>query len=221
MQQGYCDSCRRMTGFKRSLGWGTFFGSIITFGILILFIPFYPKRCVVCGNLIGNSEDSNDKHKDKLSEIGGIPSEQIRYERKCPYCAELILREAIVCKHCSRDVEPISTINIPRDNNEIEPIAYINIPRDNNEVEPIAITSIPNTNDEDINIARFIKENNPEENYHLAIYHLRRNEIRSSIACLEAAINKSSPSSKIHINASKVLNDVNRNIKLCDIELSK
>lgn len=26
--------------------------------------------------------------------------------RKCPYCAEYIKREAKVCKHCGRDVEP-------------------------------------------------------------------------------------------------------------------
>ncbi len=26
--------------------------------------------------------------------------------RKCPFCAELIKREAIVCKHCGRDVKP-------------------------------------------------------------------------------------------------------------------
>ncbi len=25
-------------------------------------------------------------------------------ERKCPFCAELILEEAIVCKHCGRDI---------------------------------------------------------------------------------------------------------------------
>lgn len=29
--------------------------------------------------------------------------------RKCPYCAEMILAEANVCKHCSRDVEPLAT----------------------------------------------------------------------------------------------------------------
>lgn len=33
-------------------------------------------------------------------------SESSRPRRKCPYCAEYILREAKVCKHCGRDVEP-------------------------------------------------------------------------------------------------------------------
>lgn len=28
-------------------------------------------------------------------------------ERKCPYCAELVKTEAIRCKHCSADLEPI------------------------------------------------------------------------------------------------------------------
>jgi uncharacterized membrane protein YdbT with pleckstrin-like domain len=31
-----------------------------------------------------------------------------RVERECPYCAERILAKARVCKHCGRDVEPVS-----------------------------------------------------------------------------------------------------------------
>jgi uncharacterized membrane protein YdbT with pleckstrin-like domain len=31
-----------------------------------------------------------------------------REERECPYCAELILARARVCKHCGRDVEPLA-----------------------------------------------------------------------------------------------------------------
>jgi len=36
---------------------------------------------------------------------GGAPSVNPREERECPYCAELILKKARVCKHCQRDVE--------------------------------------------------------------------------------------------------------------------
>jgi len=31
-----------------------------------------------------------------------------REERECPFCAELILKKARVCKHCRRDVEPVA-----------------------------------------------------------------------------------------------------------------
>jgi hypothetical protein len=31
----------------------------------------------------------------------------VRDERECPFCAELILKKARVCKHCRRDVEPV------------------------------------------------------------------------------------------------------------------
>lgn len=32
-------------------------------------------------------------------------------ERKCPYCAEIIKKEATVCKHCRKEVEPIDSTN--------------------------------------------------------------------------------------------------------------
>ncbi|GEM_PF-5131731 len=32
----------------------------------------------------------------------------VRDERECPFCAELILKKARVCKHCRRDVEPVA-----------------------------------------------------------------------------------------------------------------
>ena len=33
---------------------------------------------------------------------------EIRDERECPYCAEVILKKARVCKHCGREVEPLA-----------------------------------------------------------------------------------------------------------------
>jgi formylglycine-generating enzyme required for sulfatase activity len=33
---------------------------------------------------------------------------EVRDERECPYCAERILKKARVCKHCGRDVEPLT-----------------------------------------------------------------------------------------------------------------
>lgn len=35
------------------------------------------------------------------------PTGSGRDERECPFCAELILKKARVCKHCGRDVEPL------------------------------------------------------------------------------------------------------------------
>ncbi|HEX5411045.1 MAG TPA: hypothetical protein VFZ27_04215 [Terriglobia bacterium] len=34
---------------------------------------------------------------------------EIRDERECPHCAERILRKARVCKHCGREVGPLSS----------------------------------------------------------------------------------------------------------------
>ncbi|MGD0231533.1 MAG: hypothetical protein ABSC19_14450 [Syntrophorhabdales bacterium] len=45
----HCQNCGKRTGHKRALGFGTFFMVIITCGFWILAIPWYPKRCSVCG----------------------------------------------------------------------------------------------------------------------------------------------------------------------------
>lgn len=39
-----CPNCGKLTGFKRSLGFGTFFMVLLTFGFWLLAIPFYPLR---------------------------------------------------------------------------------------------------------------------------------------------------------------------------------
>ncbi|HJQ40068.1 MAG TPA: hypothetical protein VKB93_23225 [Thermoanaerobaculia bacterium] len=46
--------------------------------------------------------------KKKQVAAAAAPAPGGREERECPYCAELILKKARVCKHCGRDVEPYS-----------------------------------------------------------------------------------------------------------------
>ena len=32
--------------------------------------------------------------------------------RKCPYCAELVKTEALICKHCQKDLPPLPAVSI-------------------------------------------------------------------------------------------------------------
>lgn len=50
MRYLYCDNCGRKSGYKRQFGWGTFFAVVVTMGFWILALPFYPLRCMNCGN---------------------------------------------------------------------------------------------------------------------------------------------------------------------------
>jgi hypothetical protein len=49
MQVAFCANCNKHTGHKRRIGVGTLLVVLITFGWSLLLIPFYSKRCVVCG----------------------------------------------------------------------------------------------------------------------------------------------------------------------------
>lgn len=49
MEMIFCPNCRNLTGYKRALGFGTFFAVFLTAGFWLLALPFYPKRCITCG----------------------------------------------------------------------------------------------------------------------------------------------------------------------------
>lgn len=49
MEMIFCPNCQKLCGFKRALGVGTLFMAILTLGLWLLIIPFYPVRCINCG----------------------------------------------------------------------------------------------------------------------------------------------------------------------------
>jgi predicted nucleic acid-binding Zn ribbon protein len=50
MEMKYCPNCGKVTGHKRDVGIGTGIGAVVTGGLSLGAVPFYPKRCIVCGN---------------------------------------------------------------------------------------------------------------------------------------------------------------------------
>jgi hypothetical protein len=88
-----------MTGHKRHLGWGTFFGSVVTLGTSLAAIPFYPKRCIICGM------EKEQTEQFAGSGLGSEDDEQVanldsKATKVCPQCAEEVKLAAKICRFC-------------------------------------------------------------------------------------------------------------------------
>ena len=50
MQRYYCENCEQVTGHKRVIGAGTLIAALLTGGLSLAALPWYPLRCVLCGS---------------------------------------------------------------------------------------------------------------------------------------------------------------------------
>jgi len=55
-----CPNCEKDTGHKRAFGAGTIIVTIITCGLWVLVMPFYPMRCIVCGREVEKIRTERD-----------------------------------------------------------------------------------------------------------------------------------------------------------------
>jgi hypothetical protein len=76
MQIAYCPNCGKSTGHKRALGAGTVLGAVVTGGASLLAVPFYAKRCIICGLTVEQAtpqqSNTNVTARDQGSRMAGV-----------------------------------------------------------------------------------------------------------------------------------------------------
>lgn len=95
----FCPNCNKKTGHKRALGMGTLIGGALTFGVSLATIPFYPKRCIVCGRKTTEEDHTETASPAELTsklespvvlcQMCGEPN--ATYDTNCIFCSAPIL----------------------------------------------------------------------------------------------------------------------------------
>jgi hypothetical protein len=60
-----------------------------------------------------SEEVAVQRNRELASTIAGVSHSAGAQRRPCPWCAEMILPAAVVCRYCGRDVEPVSVVAAP------------------------------------------------------------------------------------------------------------
>lgn len=93
MEMIYCSNCKKVTGHKRAVGMGTLLGAVSTLGLSLGAVPFYPKRCVVCGATNQNSDTPSVASKiEYLINEGSLS--------KAGIAVKLSLSESVIDSEC-------------------------------------------------------------------------------------------------------------------------
>jgi hypothetical protein len=72
MHMIYCPNCNKNMGFKRTFGFGTLFAVVITGGLWLLVLFFYPERCIACGFDEGDRQEVRARNKKMFGVILGV-----------------------------------------------------------------------------------------------------------------------------------------------------
>lgn len=104
-----CLSCGHTGQMKTWLGNYSFPQFLVLLGLLFYILPgvifiawaWGKFKCPNCGAL----------DKNTAAPVNSPTTTDARDERECPWCAETILVAAKICKHCGKEVPPLSATN--------------------------------------------------------------------------------------------------------------
>ena len=113
MKTAWCPVCEKEVGYARRLGVGTVIAIVLTFGLWLLALPLYPKRCTICAHELpklhrlrrdipkGPQDAEVPPPPGSMATSPGAAAEKI-----CPACAETIKLAALKCRFCGHQFDP-------------------------------------------------------------------------------------------------------------------